>query len=81
MTNKNRTVRYTASLLAEYIDELKLFAEEHAIPSVNFGIKAALDNYLKRMKQTKYEAQMHEAASDKDFITRICMCDDDFNKI
>ncbi len=78
MTNNNRTVRYTASLPAEYIDELKLLAEEQAIPSVNFGIKAAIDDYLKRIKQTKYEAQMREAASDKDFLARTFTCDNDF---
>ncbi|MHB1151111.1 MAG: hypothetical protein ACYCWE_02260 [Eubacteriales bacterium] len=78
MTYKNRIVRFTASLPAEYIDELKLLAEEKAIPSVNFGIKAALADYLKRIKQTKYEAQMREAASDKDFLARTITCDNDF---
>lgn len=81
MTNSNRTVRYTASLPAEYINELKLLTKEQAIPSFNFGIKAALDNYLKRTKQKKYETQMREAASDKDFLARTFKCDDDFSKI
>ena len=80
MTNNNRTVRYTSSLPAEYIDELKLLVKEQAIPSVNFGIKSALVEYLRRMKRTKYEAQMREAASDTNFIARTCKCDDDFNK-
>lgn len=78
MTNNNQTVRYTASLPADYIDELKLLAKEQVIPSVNFGIRAALNDYLKQIKRAKYEVQMREAASDKDFLARTCECDDDF---
>ena len=81
MPNNNRTVRYTASLPAAYLAELKLLADEQTIPSVNSGIKIALEDYFKRIKQTKYEAQMREAAYDKEFLARTCKCDDDFNKI
>lgn len=81
MTNKNRMVRCTVSLPVEYIDELKLLVKEQVIPSVNSGIKIALEDYFKRIKQTKYEAQMREAAYDKEFLARTFKCEDNFSKI
>lgn len=79
MLNTNRTVRFTATLPSEYIDELKLLAKEQQIPSVNFAIKQALDEYLKQLKKLKYDEMMRAASNDKAFLERTMKCSDDFS--
>jgi DNA polymerase/3'-5' exonuclease PolX len=78
MTHISKTVRYTATLPLNYIDELKELAREKKIPSVNFAINKALDEYLKDQKAAQYEILMKEAAQDKKFLTRTISCAEDF---
>lgn len=72
------TVRYTATLPMAYVDELKEMAKDKKIPSVNFAINEALDEYLKSRKAEKYEALMMEAGHDKAFLARTTSCAEDF---
>lgn len=81
MLNTTKNVRFTTTLPQNYIDELRKLAKEQTIPSVNFGIKEALDEYLKQMKKAKYEAEMQKAANDKDFLQRTYECAEDFKKL
>ena len=74
-----KTVRYTASLPRSYVNELKELAKEKKIPSVNFAINKALDEYLKEQKTVQYEASMKEAGQDKAFLARTTGCADDFS--
>ncbi|MDR2713266.1 MAG: hypothetical protein LBB91_09180 [Clostridiales bacterium] len=76
-----RTVRYTATLPHKYIDELKKLAKEKIIPSVNFAINEALDEYLKSRKMAQYEALMKEAGQDNAFLSRTLSCAKDFKAI
>jgi DNA polymerase/3'-5' exonuclease PolX len=61
-----------------YLDELKEMAKEKKIPSVNFAINEALDEYMKRQKAAEYEALMKKAGRDKAFLTRTTTCAEDF---
>jgi len=72
------TVRYTATLPLVYVDELKEMAKEKKIPSVNYAINKALDEYLKNCKAAHYEALMREAGHDQSFLARTMSCADDF---
>ncbi len=79
MLNASKTIRYTTTLPEMYIDELKEMAQAKVIPSVNFAIRAALDEYLKQMKKNEYEAKLREAANDNAFMQRTMQCADDFS--
>lgn len=72
------TTRITATLPAEYLAQLKALTEEHIVPSVNYAVKEAVEEYLKQVKKKKYELLMEEAASDREFIARTMDCSDDF---
>ena len=76
-----KTVRYTATLPLACLDELKKLAKEKIIPSVNFAINEALDEYLKDRKAAQYEASMKEAGQDKAFLTRTINCAEDFRTV
>ncbi|MCL1873594.1 MAG: hypothetical protein FWF85_05710 [Clostridiales bacterium] len=76
-----RTVRYTTTLPLEYIDELKKLAKEKIIPSVNFAINEALDEYLRSRKAAQYEALLKEAGQDKEFLSRTLSCAEDFKAV
>ena len=63
MLNTTKTVRYTATLPSDYIDELKQLAKAQQIPSVNFAIRQALDEYLKQAKRREYDEMMKKASA------------------
>ena len=72
------TVRYTATLPMAHVDELKKMAQEKKIPSVNFAINEALDEYIKNRKAERYEELMRQAGRDKAFLARTAGCTKDF---
>jgi DNA polymerase/3'-5' exonuclease PolX len=76
-----KTVRYTATLPYYYVNELKEMAREKKIPSVNFAINKALDEYLKDRKSAQYETSLKEAGKDKAFLTRTMSCAGDFSAV
>jgi hypothetical protein len=61
-----------------YVEELRKMAEEKIVPSVNFAINEALDEYLKNRKAARYETLMKEAGRDKAFLARTASCAEDF---
>ena len=76
-----KTIRYTATLPYSYIDELKELVREKIIPSVNFAINEAVDEYLKDRKAAQYETSLKEAGKDKAFMTRTMSCAEDFSAV
>ena len=76
-----KTTRYTATLPLIYVDELKALTKERVIPSVNFAINEALDEYLKSRKAAQYEALMKEAGGDQAFLSRTLTCAEDFKAV
>ena len=76
-----KTIRYTATLPLDYVDELKELAKEKIIPSVNFAINEALGDYLKNRKAAQYEAMMQDAARNPAFLERTMGCAEDFSAV
>ena len=71
MINTSRSsIRYTTVLPAEYVEELKQLAAKKIIPSVNNGIRVAIEKYLAECKREQYTKQMTDAAKDRGFIER-----------
>jgi len=64
------TVKYTAVLPREYLDELRKMSEKKIISSVNQGIRAAVADFVTAHKRQEYFRAMKEAAGDKAFIER-----------
>lgn len=79
MLNTAKTVRFTATLPSVYVDELKQLANKQQIPSVNFAIRQAIDEYLKQAKKREYDELMKAAANDKAFMERTMKCAEDFS--
>ena len=75
---KSATVRYTASLSAAFVDELREMAKKKKIPSINHAINKAVEEYLKSQKASQYEALMRKAGSDEAFLSRTLSCSEDF---
>ena len=78
MMNNTGTTRYTLTLPESMMNELKKLASSKSIPSVNFAIRQAVDDYLDKTKKLQYEKMMKEAAKDKSYIERTAKCEDDF---
>ena len=76
--NSFEATRITATLPSAFIDELKALVNSKQIPSVNFAIKQAVDEYLKQIKKNQYDAMMKEAAKDEAFTSRTSKCNEDF---
>ena len=72
MLNKTRdsNIKYTAIIPQKYLDELRGMVDKKIIPSVNQGIRAAVEDFIKAHKLYEYQAGMREAADDKAFIAR-----------
>lgn len=79
MMNTPKTVRYTATLPAVYIEELKELINCGQLASINVGIKEAVDEYLKRQKKEQFDALMKQAANDDAFMERTLKCAEDFS--
>ena len=76
-----KTIRYTATLSLDHVNELRGLAKEKKIPSVNYAINEGLDMYVRERKAAEYEAQMKSAGQDKAFLSRTMNCADDFSSI
>ena len=76
-----KTIRYTATLPLDHVNELRVLAKEKKIPSVNYAINVALDMYIREHKAAEYEAQMVIAGQDSTFLSRTLSCADDFSAI
>lgn len=78
---QNVNTKYTAVLPSEHINELKQLASEKFIPSVNYGIKRAVEQYLEQVKKQVYEQHMAEAVKDAAFLTRTLNTEKSFSAI
>ena len=78
MSNNNIT-RITATLPETSIDELKKLVRCNQVPSVNFAIRQAVNDYLAQVRKKRYYAMMKEAANDKAFMSRTIQCNEDFS--
>jgi len=67
----NQTIKYTAILPQEYVMELRNMAEKKIIPSVNQGIRFAIEDFVKARNESEYKRNMCEAAKDEAFNRRM----------
>jgi len=67
----SQTVKYTAVLPQDYVKELRIMAEKKIIPSVNQGIRVAVEDFLKARNESEYKYKMQEASKDETFNKRI----------
>jgi len=58
----------TFSLPIDLIEKLKEFAKSNYIPSLNAGVKEALEEYTKIVEKEILKSKMMEAANDSLFI-------------
>lgn len=63
-----RVKNVTFSLPIEIIEKFKEYAKNNYIPSLNAGVKEALEEYLKRMEKEKLKQEMIEASKDPQFM-------------
>jgi hypothetical protein len=78
---REASVKYTAVVPSVFMDELKLLAEKKVIPSVNQGIRLAVEDFVLFHKQRTYEFAMKEAATDKDFMRRTLETQEAFSAV
>lgn len=69
----------TFSLPAELLDELKRYVEYDCIPSVNAGVREALEEYALRLKKEVLAKEMEKASKDPLFMKDLEECMKDFD--
>jgi hypothetical protein len=75
---RESSVKYTAVLSKECLDDLKTLAERKVIPSVSQGIRIAVEEFVAVQKRQAYEVSLMEAAADAAFIKRTIDTQNDF---
>jgi metal-responsive CopG/Arc/MetJ family transcriptional regulator len=75
---REASVKYTAVLPKECLDQLKNLTEKKVIPSVSQGIRWAVEDFVATQKRRAYEASMREAVADEAFIKRTADAQSDF---
>ena len=65
------TKNITFSLPVEYILKLRNYAEKNYIPSMNAGVKKALDALFEQIEKEKLYSVMQEDSKDKIFMKDI----------
>jgi len=81
MSQSAKNIKYTAVLPSDYVNELKELASKKIIPSVNFGIRLAIENYISQSKKESYQKQMNAAAKDEGFMKRTLETGDAFKNV
>ena len=76
--NKEASINYTAALPKTCIDELKALADKKIVPSVNQGIRLAIERFVEFEKQREYANLMQDAMEDEAFIKRTMDTHNDF---
>jgi len=64
----SRVKNVTFSLPTEIIEKFKEYAKSNYIPSLNAGVKEALEEYVKRVEKEKLKQDMIKAANDPQFM-------------
>jgi len=67
----NQTVKYTAILPKDHVKELRNMADKKIIPSINQGIRVAVEDFIKARNESEYKQNMLEASKDESFKKRM----------
>ncbi|QGQ95302.1 hypothetical protein EHS13_10595 [Paenibacillus psychroresistens] len=79
MKIKSKNVTFT--LPPELVDRYKFFAQQNLIPSVNAGVKEALEEYSIKLEKEILKDEMKKAANDPLFMSDLKECTNDFDAI
>lgn len=66
MGSKQKNV--TFSLPEDVVDKIRGYVEEDYIPSLNAGVKEALEEYIVKLDRLKFRKAMEQASKDQVFI-------------
>ncbi len=61
----------TFTLPVDIVDKLREYVKENYIPSLNAGVKEALEEYTVKIEKLKLKLEMEQAAKDKMFLKDI----------
>lgn len=61
----------TFSLPEEVVEKIRGYVEDNYIPSLNAGVKEALEEYIVKLDRLKFKKAMEEASKDPLFIKDI----------
>ena len=78
-THREASVEYTTVLPKTCIDELKSLADKKIVPSVNQGIRLAIEEFVALQKRQEYANLMREAMGDEAFVNRTMSAQYDFS--
>ena len=70
----------TFSLPEDVVDKMRGYVEEDYIPSLNAGVKEALEEYIVKLDKLKFRKAMEQASKDPLFISDIKNTMDAFEK-
>ena len=70
----------TFSLPPELIEKFREYAKNDYIPSINAGVKSAMELYLKKIEKEKLREEMMKAARDPLFMKDLKEIMNDFEK-
>jgi hypothetical protein len=71
MLNQPANTKYTAILPEDCLNELRSMAERKVIPSINQGIRAAVEDFVRAQKEIEFWRDIENAASDPSFMKRL----------
>ena len=69
MGSKQKNV--TFSLPEDVVDKIRGYVEDNYIPSLNAGVKEALEEYIVKLDRLKFKKAMEQASKDPLFIKDI----------
>jgi hypothetical protein len=79
MKRAMETIRYTTVLPEKDVMELKELAAGKYIPSVNAGIREAVEAYIELRKKEIYAQRMGDAVKDVEFMKRTLDAQESFH--
>ena len=78
---KRKVKNYTFSLPIEIVDRMREYANEKYIPSVNAGVRKAIEEYTRKLEKEKLNKELRKASKDPLFLRDIDECTNDFDAL
>lgn len=66
----DNSIKYTVVLPESSINELKELVGSNNIPSVNAGVREAIEEYIVKLRSEKYRKELQAAVKDPKFLKR-----------
>lgn len=72
---------YTFALPTEVVEKLREYARNEDIPSLNAGVREAIEEYTVKIERERFRREMQEAAADEIFLADVKEAGRDFAAI